>query len=110
MAKFAFFFSYSSESWKKMLSNPGDRTAAVRSLAAAVGGSLESYYFMFGDRDGFATVEVPDSASAAGIAIAVVSSGAFDHFETHELIDPADLPAVLEKANAAVGSYTPPGG
>jgi hypothetical protein len=33
MAKYAVFFTYSSEAWARMVNNPGDRTAAVRQLA-----------------------------------------------------------------------------
>jgi uncharacterized protein with GYD domain len=109
MTKFAAFFSYKPETWNQMLMKPGDRTAAVRDLASAVGGSLESMYFMFGDRDGFVVFDVPGPDAAAAVAIAVNSSGAFSHMETRELISPDDLPAVLEKAASARESYRPPG-
>jgi uncharacterized protein with GYD domain len=109
MAKFAAFFSYKPETWNQMLMKPGDRTAAVRDLAESVGGSLETLYFMFGDRDGFAVFDVPGPDAAAAVGIAVNSSGAFSHYETRELIAPGDLPAVLEKAARARESYRPPG-
>jgi uncharacterized protein with GYD domain len=38
----------------------GDRAAAVRDLASSVGGSIEALYFMFGDRDGFFIIDVPE--------------------------------------------------
>jgi hypothetical protein len=43
------------------------------------------------------------------VSIAVSSTGAVRDLETHELIAPADLPAVLEKAETARGTYRPPG-
>jgi uncharacterized protein with GYD domain len=109
MAKFAVFFSYKPETWDQMLKKPGDRTAAVRDLASSVGGSLESLYFMFGDRDGFGVLDVPDADSAAAVSIAVSSSGAFSHMETRQLIAPEDLPSVLERAARAREAYRPPG-
>jgi uncharacterized protein with GYD domain len=109
MAKFAGFFSYKPETWNQLLMKPEDRTAAVRDLASSVGGSLETLYYMFGDRDGFVVFDVPDPNAAAAFAIAVNSSGAFSHFETRELIAPEDLPAVLEKAASAREGYRPPG-
>jgi uncharacterized protein with GYD domain len=109
MAKFAVFFSYKPETWNQMLLKPGDRTAAVRDLASTVGGSLESLYFMFGDRDGFAVIDVPDPDTAAAVSIAVSSSGAFSHLETRQLIAPEDMTAVLEKAARAREAYRPPG-
>jgi uncharacterized protein with GYD domain len=109
MTKFAAFFSYKPETWNQLLMKPSDRAAAVRDLAASAGGSLETMYFMFGDRDGFAVFDVPDATTAAAIAIAVNSTGAFSHMETRELIAPDDLPSVLEKAASAREGYRPPG-
>jgi uncharacterized protein with GYD domain len=109
MPKFAAFFSYTSESWAGMVGNPGDRAAAVRQLAESLGGSLESFYWMFGPHDGFAVFEFPDSVSAAAVSVAVASSGAVKSLETHQLITPEDAAAVLEAAARAVGRYSPPG-
>jgi uncharacterized protein with GYD domain len=109
MAKFAIFFSYKPETWDRMLMKPGERTAAVRQLAESVGGSLEKIYYMFGDRDGFVVLDVPDSSTAAAVSVAVSSTGAFSHLETRQLIAAEDLPALLEKAASARESYRRPG-
>ena len=47
MARYAVFFTYTSEAWARMIKSPGDRTAAVGQLADSVGGSVESAYWMF---------------------------------------------------------------
>jgi hypothetical protein len=47
MAKYVVFFTYSSETWARMIQSPGDRTAALRQLADSVGGSVECLYWMF---------------------------------------------------------------
>ncbi|WP_433781336.1 GYD domain-containing protein [Actinomycetospora sp. CA-101289] len=109
MAKYVVFFNYTQETWSKMITNPGDRLAAVRASAQSVGGDVEAMYFMFGKHDGFVVVDAPDAASAAGISIAVSSTGAVRDLETHELIAPDDLPTVLERAATAQGTYRPPG-
>lgn len=109
MAKFAIFFSYKPETWDRMLMKPGERTAAVRQLTESVGGSLESIYYMFGDRDGFVVFDVPDSATAAAVSVAVSSTGAFSHLETRQLLAAEDLPSLLEKAASARESYRRPG-
>ena len=109
MAKFAVFFSYKAETWDQMLKKPGDRAAAVRDLASSVGGSVEALYFMFGDRDGFVILDVPDAVAAAAVSVAVSSTGAFSHLETRQLVAPEDLPSVLEKAATAKEAYRPPG-
>jgi uncharacterized protein with GYD domain len=92
-----------------MLKKPGDWAAAVRDLASSVGGSVESLYFMFGDRDGFVILDAPDAVAAAAVSVAVSSTGAFSHLETRQLVAPEDLPSVLEKAATAKEAYRPPG-
>lgn len=110
MAKYAIFFSYSSESWAAMVKNPSDRSAVARQLAASLGGTLESFYWMFGDFDGFAVADMPDSVSAAGLSVAVSSSGAFKRAVTTEVFDSDDQAAMVEKAKTALATFTPPTG
>ena len=78
VSKFAMFFSYTPETWAKMIGNPNDRTAAVTALVEGVGGKLEALYYMLGDRDGFVVFDAPDPESAGALALAVNSSGAFN--------------------------------
>jgi len=109
MAKYAFFFTYSTEAWARMIQNPGDRTAAVRQLAGALGGSVESIYWMFGPYDGILIADVPDSVRAAALSVAVGSTGAFKHLETHELFDQDQLGQMLTQAQEASQAYQAPG-
>ncbi|GAA4779977.1 GYD domain-containing protein [Actinomycetospora chlora] len=109
MTRFITFFNYTEETWAKMIVNPSDRLAAVRAAAESLGGTVDTLYYMFGRSDGFVISEVPDSTSAAAFSIAVTASGAVRDIETHELIAPDDLPAVLGKAATAQGTYRPPG-
>jgi uncharacterized protein with GYD domain len=109
MAKYAVFFTYSSDAWARMINNPGDRTAAVRQLADSVGGSLESAYWMFGAHDGIVSIDVPDSVRAAAVSVAVGSTGSFKELETHELFTQDQLGQVLSHARNAAQAYQPPG-
>jgi uncharacterized protein with GYD domain len=54
-AKYLVLFSLTGETIKRFLAKPSDRAAVVRELAESVGGSLESYYWMFGQYDGAAS-------------------------------------------------------
>jgi len=110
MAKYAFFFSYTPEAWASMIKNPTDRAAAARQMAEAAGSTLESYYWMFGEYDGFAIFEGPDSISAGAGSIAVASSGAFSKAVTVPLFDANDQAALLEQAKTTLSSYAPPTG
>jgi uncharacterized protein with GYD domain len=107
MAKFAVFFTYKGETVKNMMENPSDRASIVSKMCEDAGGRLEAYYLMFGPHDGFVIVEAPDSAAAAAISLAVSSTGAFGHLETHELIEASDMNTILSRAAGL--PYTPPG-
>ncbi|MBV8150542.1 MAG: GYD domain-containing protein, partial [Candidatus Eremiobacteraeota bacterium] len=85
-----------------------DRGAAVRRLVEAAGGKVESYYWMFGEFDGFAIIDVADSAHAGALSLAISSTGAFT-VETHELISPTELNALLARAKDLRAHYSAPG-
>lgn len=109
MAKYAIFFSYSSDTWARMIKSPGDRTAAIRQLTDSVGGTLDAAYWMFGAHDGIVVVDVPDSIRAAALSVAVGSTGSFKHLETHELFTQEQLGQMLSHAKDATQLYQPPG-
>ncbi len=110
MAKYALFVSYTPEAWASMIKNPTDRSSAARQVAEAVGGTLESFYWMFGEYDALAIVDGPDSVSAGAVSIAVASTGALSNAITTQLFGADDQAAMLERAKTALSSYTPPTG
>jgi uncharacterized protein with GYD domain len=107
VAKYMVLFNLTGEAIKGFVAKPSDRSAVVQKLAESVGGSLESYYWMFGQYDGVTVVVLPDSHAAAAINFAATSSGAFTRFETHELIEASDLAAIAERTRGI--AYQPPG-
>ena len=107
VAKYLVLFSLTSETAKRFVAKPSDRAAVVREVAESAGGSLESYYWMFGQYDGAAVFDFPDSHTMAAVSLAVTSSGALSRFETHELIESSDLTAIAERAKGI--TYQPPG-
>ena len=107
VAKYLVLFSLTSETAKRFVAKPSDRAAVVREVAESAGGSLESYYWMFGQYDGAAVFDLPDSHTMAAVSLAITSSGALSRFETHELIESSDLTAIAERAKGI--AYQPPG-
>ena len=107
MAKYMILFDLTGGAIKGFVAKPSDRAAVVRQLAESVGGSLESYYWMFGHYDGAAVIALPDPHTAAAVSLAATSSGAFTRFETHELIEASDLAAIAERARGI--TYQAPG-
>src|SRR5260370_3141883 len=91
MAKYAVLFGLTGESIKRFVAQPSDRAAVVRGLAESLGGSLESYYWMFGQDDGLAIIELPDSQTAAAVSLAAPGSGPLTRVQTHAPRLPAQL-------------------
>lgn len=108
MARYMIQFSYTSDAIQNLVRNPHDRAAVVRGLAERWGGSLEAFYYTFGDYDGVAIAEVPDNVTMAAISMAVASSGAFKTFKTTVLIPMDEAVEAMRKAGTV--GYTPPRG
>ncbi len=107
MTKYMVLFTFKGETLKAFMKKPSDRAAVVSEAAESVGGRLESYYWMLGQYDGFAILDLPDSAAAARLSLSIASSGAFTHLETHELFSSQDV-LQLMRASEAV-EYSAPG-
>ena len=77
MAKYLVSASYTADGVRGVLKEGGNgRRKAVQGLIEGLGGTLEAFYFAFGDTDVYMIVDLPDSASAAAASLAASSSGA----------------------------------
>jgi uncharacterized protein with GYD domain len=101
-------FSYTPESWKKLIQNPEDRRGAVRELVESVGGKLQGFWYAFGGHDGYLLVEAPDNVSAAAVSVAASAGGGVRTSETTVLLSVDEMLDALNRAGDV--SYTPPGG
>ena len=108
MARYLIQASYSSESVQNMVRNPQDRAAVVGAMAERLGGTLESFYFAFGDYDVVAILDVPDHVTMAAIAMAVGGSGGLKTFKTTVLIPMDEAVEAMRKAGTL--GYQPPRG
>ena len=98
MPLFMSTFSYKPEVWAGLVRNPENREQVVGRILADAGCELRGLWYALGARDGFALIEAPDTRVAAGVAIAIGSSGAFDAFETTQLLTQAETLEALEFA------------
>jgi GYD domain len=46
-------FSYTPETWAKLIGNPEDRRKAAESYIESVGGKLHGFWYAFGSHDGY---------------------------------------------------------
>jgi uncharacterized protein with GYD domain len=98
MPKYLITASYTTEGVKGLQSAGGSsRVEAVSAALANVGGSLESFYFAFGDADAYVTAEAPDNQAAAAVALAVNASGAVAT-KTIVLLTPEEVDAAAEQS------------
>ena len=105
MPKFLFEASYSTEGVKGVQSAGGtSRRDAVAQVAESVGGSLESFYFAFGDSDAYVVVDLPDNESAAAVALTVNATGGAT-VKTVVLLTPDEVDAAAKRSV----DYRPPG-
>ncbi len=97
MPKYLYIGSYTAEGAKGLAKEgAAGRRAAVAKLVESLGGKLEAFHFAFGADDFYITVELPDSAAAAAIAVATGQSGAVSS-RIVVLMTPEEMDAALTK-------------
>src|SRR5678815_2473598 len=77
MAKYLIQASYTPEGVKGLMRDGGSsRRTFVGDMIKKAGGSMESFYFAFGDADVYVICDLPDLASATALSLAVNATGA----------------------------------
>jgi uncharacterized protein with GYD domain len=100
-------FSYTPETWARLIENPEDRRAAAKAYIESVGGKLHGFWYAFGEHDGYNLWEAPDNVSMAAVAVAIGAGAALTSFETTVLLTVDETLAALDKARSV--KYRPPG-
>ena len=105
MPKFLIEASYTLEGVQGLRSAGGSsRRDAVAHALESAGGSLEHFYFAFGDTDAFVIVDLPDAEAAAAVALTVNSAGGATT-KTVLLMTPEEVDAAAQRSI----DYRPPG-
>lgn len=106
MAKYLLKVRYTAEGLQGVLKDGGSaRRAAAETVAKSLGGSVEAFYFAFGDTDAYVICDMPDNKAAASLATTVSASGRVAITTVPLLtVDEIDSVAAGEKPD-----YTPPG-
>jgi uncharacterized protein with GYD domain len=106
MPKFLWKASYTEAGVKGVASEGGSsRRDAVQAAAQSVGGTLESFYFAFGDADVYVIADLPDNEAAMAISIAVNGTGTVA-LETVPLLTPEEVDTAAKRDV----SFRPAGG
>lgn len=105
MPKYLFQASYTEAGLKGLLKEGGSsRREAVEQALKGLGGTLEAFYYAFGDTDVFAIVGLPDSVSATAFALITNAAGTAK-IKTTVLITPEEVDQATKKSV----EYRPPG-
>jgi uncharacterized protein with GYD domain len=107
MALYLSRFSYTPETWARLVKNPEDRREAARTYIESVGGKLHGFWYAFGEHDGWTLWEAPDNVSMAAVAVAIGSGGAVTNLNTNVLLTVEETIEALRKAQTI--QYRPPG-
>ena len=105
MPKYLAHASYTLEGLKGLLKDGGTkRREVIEQLAKGLGGTLEAFYYAFGDDDVFAILDFPDNVSAMAVSMAISASGGAT-VKTTVLITPEEV----DQATKKTVDYRPPG-
>jgi uncharacterized protein with GYD domain len=105
MPRFLHQVSYTPEAMSRLIANPHDRFEAVRGPIEKLGGKIEHGYFAFGEHDAILITDMPDSISAAAIALAFAAGGSLRNCTTTSLLTTAEALDAMRKA--ATCGYKP---
>jgi uncharacterized protein with GYD domain len=100
-------FSYTLDTWARLIANPEDRREAARSYIESVGRKLHGFWYAFGAHDGYNLWEAPDNVSMAAVALAISGGGALSSFETTVLLTVDETMDALRKTGQI--GYQAPG-
>ncbi len=105
MPRFLVIANYSAEGARGLMAGGGSaRKAAVGKTVSGLGGRLETFDFAFGGDDVYTIIDMPDSESAAALALTVRGSGAVN-VRTVVLLTPDQI----DRAAQLSPDYLPPG-
>ena len=107
MALYLSRFSYTPQTWARLIEKPEDRRKAAESYIASVGGKLHGFWYAFGSHDGYTLWEAPDNVAMAAVALAIGAGGALSSIETTVLVSVDDTIQALRKAKEI--KYRAPG-
>ncbi|NNE97146.1 MAG: GYD domain-containing protein [Acidimicrobiales bacterium] len=105
MSKYLIRGSYKPDGVKGLMQEGGSkRLAAATAAIESVGGSIDSFYYAFGDDDVVGICDFPDAASATALSMMINSSGAVTLTLT-----PLMTVEEVDAAAAMTPTYRPPG-
>ncbi len=105
MGKYMFHTKYTATGLAGLLKEGGSRRQeALTQTIEAMGGTVEGFYYAFGDTDLYLIADLPDDATATAVSLNIANAGALDIRAT-VLITPETVDEAVKKKVP----YRPPG-
>ncbi|MET3172488.1 UNVERIFIED_ORG: uncharacterized protein with GYD domain [Arthrobacter sp. UYCu721] len=105
MTKYLFEANYVGEGITGLMREGGTkRRDALVDALKSVGGSIECFYYAFGDTDVLGVFDVPDQAGAAALSLMINSTG-----NVNVRLTPLMTPEDIDEASKMTPSYRAPG-
>jgi uncharacterized protein with GYD domain len=109
MAKYLVRSCYTVEGLKGLIQEGAtSRRDAVEKALRSVGGTLEAYYYAFGETDLFLIVDLPDNVSAAAVSL-IGNAAATSKITVTVLLTPEEVDRAADLAKEKMAAYRPPG-
>ena len=99
--------SYTPEALASLVKNPRNRAEVIHGLVEGLGGKVVGTWLAFGEYDVVVIADMPDSVSAAAMALAAGAGGSLRSTKTTALLSADEGVAALKQASSA--AYTPVG-
>jgi len=105
MPKYLFYGAYTPEGYRGLMEEGGStRIEAAKQALGSVGGSLEAFYFSFGEQDFYILVDLPDNVATTAVTLAGKITGTFS-INGVALLTPEELDEAIK-----IGvDFRPPG-
>src|SRR5688572_15896263 len=107
MSLYLMRFSYTPEAWARLVKQPEDRREVARAVVEKLGGTLQGFWYGFGEHDGYVLIEAPDNVSAAAFSVGIAARGSLRSADTTVLLTVEETIEMLKKTQDL--PYRPPG-
>lgn len=109
MPKYLFQAFYTEAGLKGLLAESGtSRRQAVDDALKGLGGTLEAFYYAFGETDVFVIADLPDNVSSTTFSFITNAAGTAK-IKTTVLLKPEEIDRAVEHATEKREVYRPPG-
>jgi uncharacterized protein with GYD domain len=106
VAKYLIEASYTGEGLKGLFKEGGTgRRSAIEKAVTGMGGTVECFYFVFGEDDVIVVIDMPDNVSVAALSLGVSAAGGATS-TVRVLLTPEEIDSAVKKSTG----YRAPGG